>query len=428
MINQPKLAISSEAERAVLIAMVTNQTALPWILSNVVAKDFTNGDMRAVFGVVSSLFAAGTHVNLVTVANEYRKQVGKAFNVAELFKDDAAAVDFRGNVATLKDLSHRRKIQYLLNEALGQVDTSQDIEQLVYTLTSRLTQLASDQAKQISSMEKVTLMSVKRIENAAENKGGGSIGIPTGLKGFDGKIGGVRPGEVMIVGARPSMGKSSLLTTIARNSGMLGFGSIIINAEMQLVDVGTRMLARETGISNFDLRAGRVDESDTRDIARAAGDLSKLPISFYDDSRWEQAKMQIRLAKQQRKDLAWLMIDYIQLVRVERQEGEKRYEAIGRVVKETKALCDELQLAGLIAAQIGRDVEKEKKEPDLSALRESGDMEQDADIVTFLHRFKDKDEKENVYWLIKKNRNGPTGSVHLRFIENLVAYFDWNEE
>ena len=131
--------------------------------------------------------------------------------------------------------------------------------------------------------------------------------------------------------------------------------------------------------------------------------------------------------KIQRSDLAMVVVDYVQRIKVEKEHGEKRYELIGKVARDAKDLAKELRIGVVLAAQLSRAVEKEGKEPQLSDFREAGDIEQEADIASFLHCYKPKTESWSVYWLIRKNRNGPLAAIHLKFVGDEVAFYDWDQ-
>jgi len=421
------LPISYEAERAVLVALLTNKRATLEILSAVTPDDFTNPDHKTVLRIVAHLFEKQQPVDMVTVSIEFRKDnhIKSKFSIADLFKDDVFTGNYQAHITMIKDFSRRRRILLALQDGAEKISGLGNVDETISELVTSL-QLSDDPTKRPVSMEKVVSLSQKRIELALSRKSH-VTGIPTGFTKFDEQMGGLQRGELILIGARPSIGKSAMLACLAMGAARRGYTSLIVNAEMMLVDVGTRMLAKESGISNIDLRRGLLNDDDIPRVISAASRLYPLPIWIYDDARWEIIKTQIRAFKAYRKDLSLVLIDYVQRIKANTEKGELRYQTIGRIAREAKDLAKELEVPVVMAAQIDRSVSKEGKEPELSDLRESGDLENEADVVSFLHCYKPKTDIGSQYWIIKKNRNGPLGSIHLEFVGNDVAYYDWKE-
>lgn len=422
--EQPTLPISYEAERAVLSALLTRKEAIPEILSEVLPGDFAHPDHGAVFRIVAGLFERGEPVDMVTVSTAHRKLGRSSFQVTDLFNDNFSG-DYQSHVRTVKDLSRRRHILFALQNSSLQLSGMTDTDEVVSELIIKLS-TTNGVTKRPVALDKVVLLSQKRIELALTRKSN-VTGIPTGFSKFDQELGGIQPGELMVIGARPGIGKSALLAGIVLGAAERGYPGLIVNAEMELVEVGTRMLAKASGVANSDLRRGYVGEEDLPKIITAAGKLSPLAVWIYDDTRWEIIKTQIKAMKMHRPDLALVAIDYVQRIKVEKEHGEKRYETIGKVAREVKDLAKDLRVGVILAAQLNRLVEKEAREPQLSDFREAGDLEAEADIAAFLHCYKPKMEPWSVFWLIKKNRNGPLAAIHLKFVGNDVAFYDWTD-
>lgn len=427
MKHQPGVfPISYEAERAVLAAALTNKRAIPDILSAVTPDDFMNSEHQSIFRIVAELYVKQDPIDIVTVSTAYRKKSpGKQIALEQMFKHEFSGA-YRTHIRELKDCSRRRGLLSTLHATNIRLGGSESVDDIVAELLVILQRSDNGTIKRPITLDRAILMTLKQIEQASVGQSK-ITGIPTGYTDFDKKIGGIQPGELMLVGARPSVGKSALLAGIALGSARLGYPSVIVNAEMELVSVCTRMLAAGSGIANVDLRRGDVDEHDLLKLIEASKRLAPLPVWIYDDVRWEVIQAQIRALKMHRKDLAVVVIDYVQRIRAQHHPEERRYETLGRIAREAKDLAKELKIGVILAAQIDRRVSKEGKEPELADLRESGDLEQEADIIGFLHCYKPRDSW-NVHWLIKKNRNGPTGFVRLKFIANQVAFYDWESE
>jgi len=420
--------ISYEAERAALTAMLTNPQALVEGLSLIHPDELTHPDHKTIFHIIGDLFHQGEPVDMVTVSVAYRKKVGKSSPmVAELFKDDTFTGNYPTYIKMVKDLARRRWVVKAIQEATEKLNGADDAEQVISELTTTLQADPGSASKRPYRLDKVVILTQKRIELSLE-KNSTITGIPTGYKQFDEQIGGIQPGELMIVGSRPSIGKSALLAGICMGAAKQGHAALIVNAEMELIDIGTRLLAQVSGVPNINLRRGDIYEGEHENIVKAAATLSKLPVWIYDDIRWEVIKMQIRSLKRQVPNLAIVAIDYVQRIRAEqKKKDELRYEVLGRIARDAKDLAKDLHLGVVIAAQLSRSVEKEAKEPQLSDFRECGDLEQEADIASFLHCFKPKENPNDIYWIIKKNRNGPLARIHFNFVGDDVAFYDAEE-
>lgn len=221
---------------------------------------------------------------------------------------------------------------------------------------------------------------------------------------------------------------SALMACIAQRAAERGYPSIIINAEMEDIDVGTRLLAGASDVENYNLRRGVVEDHEVGRVVAASGKLSHLPIWIYDNTDWNIIETEIRALKVMIPNLALGFFDYLTLMEIERLYDERRDQQIGRIMKRIKRLAKDLSITCIVGAQLSRNVAKEAKEPELIDLRECGDIEQDADVVTFLHKFKPKERPWDVYWLIKKARNAPLGFVQLKFIGADAAFYDWEKE
>ena len=419
--------VSYEAERTLLAAMMTHQEAHVEGLGMVHPNDFMHPDHKTIFQIAGELFHKGDTVDMVTVSVAYRKIKGKSSPVvADLFKDSFVGIgSYPAHIRVVKDLSRRRVAVAAFQEATEKLNGSIDTDEVISELITNLQTNVGTVARRPVPLEKVVPLTLKRIELALEKKSK-VTGIPTGYRVFDDLVGGIQPGELMVVGSRPSIGKSALLAGICLGAARQGHATMIVNAEMELVEVGTRMLANASGIPNFSLRRGVLQDEDFIDLTKAAGKLSTLPVWIYDDTRWDVIKTQVRAMKAQRPDLGIVAIDYVQRIRANKERGEQRYEVLGKIAREAKDLAKDLRIAVILAAQLSRSVEKEGKEPQLSDFRECGDLEQRADMASFLHCYNPKKDPTNIYWWLRKNRNGPLATIHFRFIGDAVAFRDWD--
>lgn len=251
-------------------------------------------------------------------------------------------------------------------------------------------------------------------------------GIPTGLHGLDALLQGLRPGQLVLLAARPSMGKTSLALHVARAAAAAGHGTFVASAEMSRQELVERMLGAEAQVN---LRARPLRDGDYTQLAHAAGILSALPIVI--DDAAVSTPAEIRLAAQYHAATSGvgaklLVLDYLQLLR---GSGNTRNEEVAGISRALKLeLAKGLQLPVLALSQLSREGEKQGRRPRLSDLRDSGALEQDADVVLFLHQTPEQAAIKQVTVEVAKQRNGPTGEAQVYFNRATGAWSDWAKE
>jgi replicative DNA helicase len=257
------------------------------------------------------------------------------------------------------------------------------------------------------------------------------IGIPSGWNGLDDLLGGWHKGDLVIVAGRPGMGKTSAMLTAALNAAKLGARVGIASQEMTHPQVVARMAAIETGINLQKINHGRLDAEEVRRFVKAAGVLSELPIHVIDAPGLTPAKLRMQALRWMRRGgLDLLMVDYLQIMSSGGIfRGNERVQEVGYFARSLKQLAKELRIPVIAAAQLSRGVEnREDKRPILSDLRESGEIEQEADVVAFLYRdvvYNEATEFPNrADVIVAKHRNGPTGVVSLHFEKHTTRFTD----
>jgi replicative DNA helicase len=271
-------------------------------------------------------------------------------------------------------------------------------------------------------MKDVLAESFDRLDSLHKDKGK-LRGLPTGFKGLDNLLAGLQKSDLLILAARPAMGKSTLALNIAQNIAIkqgvpVGVFSLEMSKE-QLVD---RLLAAEAGIDSWRLRTGNLEDKDFEKLNKAMGVLAEAPIYFDNSAMANVMEMRTKARRlQSEHDLGLVVIDYLQLMSGRNNGGENRVQEISEISRGLKGLARELDVPVIALSQLSREVEKRSPQiPQLSDLRESGSIEQDADVVMFIYRddyYHPQDtEKPNVAdIIIAKHRNGPTGQVELFF-------------
>ncbi len=245
----------------------------------------------------------------------------------------------------------------------------------------------------------------------------------SGYADIDHILGGFRQGDLLLLGARPGMGKTSLLLNFAAHAAQQGRSSLIFSLEMSEDTLHRRLLTAHTGVSILSLNTGQVGDKDWPQVRKAATDIAKTPIWVDDTPSIAISEVRTKAIQMAMfHDIDFILLDYVQLATT-KQPGLKRYQEVGEVAKGLKALAKELKVPVLAASQISREVDRRPdKRPALSDLRESGDLEQHADIVIFIHR-----EIENAGWndadiIIAKHRNGPLGTAKLLWQPDWVRF------
>lgn len=285
-----------------------------------------------------------------------------------------------------------------------------------------------------SSMESVVKDSFKKLESVAEHEGF-VTGVPTGFNDFDRMTAGLQPSDLVIIAARPSMGKTAFAINVGYNAARLsGKGVAVFSLEMSKASLGMRMLGFEAQINAAKLRTGTLRDQDWMNLTEAANHLAELPLYIDDDSSMSVLDMKAKCRRLLKKtDLCMVIIDYMQLIQG-RSNSESRQVEISEISRSLKALAKDLDVPVVALSQLNRKVEdRPNKRPQLADLRESGAIEQDADVIAFIYRDEQynptTDENRNIAEIIiGKQRNGPTGSFKLTFQKEFTRFRDFAQE
>jgi replicative DNA helicase len=273
----------------------------------------------------------------------------------------------------------------------------------------------------------VMVESLKRIERSGDSK----ALIPTGFDEVDKQIAGLEPGDLLVVAGRPSMGKTSFSLDLGANAAARGFSVLIVSVETLREKLGIRMLSRETKINSRKFRTGSLEDGEVARLIDASGKLGRLPIHIIDrETGWPNIKREIRRRKCDGLDL--VILDYLTLLDLPTGKNDRRDLAVGRIANEAKQLALSLNIVFVLLSQLNRKSEdRSDPEPIMSDLRDSGDIEQAADLVIFPFRpvvydpdFKPRDK---AFLKIAKARDLPTGKIPVRFSAEITSFSDWTE-
>ena len=421
---------NSEAEASLLGALLIDSDAIVKVADVINTDDFYDERNGLIYTAIRNLYEKHSPIDILTLTNELRNggqldTVGGPSYLTELtnFVPTAAHVMQYADIVSSK--ATRRKLikasQDITN--LG-FDESQSMQALIEQAESRLFEVSQKQVKQdIASLEQVLSESFERLDELHKDKG--TIrGVPTGYKDLDGYLAGLQRSDLLILAARPSMGKTAMVLNLAHNVAVgAGQPVLIFSLEMgkeQLVD---RMLARESGVDAWALRTGNLTDADFEKIGHAMGTLSEAQIFIDDTPGITISDMRTKARREaHQRPLGLIIVDYLQLMSGGAKFGhsENRVQEISEISRGLKGIAREMNVPLVALSQLSRSVESRSPQiPQLADLRESGSIEQDADVVMFLYREEyynpDTERKNLMDVFIKKHRNGPTGGVELYF-------------
>ncbi len=424
---------SLEAERAVLGAVLLERESLPRAIEILKSTDFYKEGHRKIFGTMISLFERSEPVDLLTLSEELRRsgeldEVGGPAALAALVEEAATAAHLLSYAAIVREKSLLRDLIRIATEIVGQsYEAKEDVDTLLDQAEQQIFQLSERRmegtAVPIRSILKETFEYIEKLYERKERV----TGLPTGFDKLDELTSGLQPSDLILVAGRPSMGKTALALNIAKHVGIdLNKRVLILSLEMSAEQVVQRLLCAEARVDSHLVRTGLLQQKDWLRLTNAAGRLSEAPI-FVDDTAGLtvlEVRAKARRVKAEH-GLDLVLIDYIQLMRG-RASMENRQQEISEISRALKAMAKELRVPVVALSQLSRAVETRptrEHRPQLSDLRESGALEQDADLIIFLYRperYKDQSElppeQQNLAEvIIGKQRNGPTGMVPLTF-------------
>ena len=430
-----------EAEQAVLSGILINNEAMNQVVDILSPDDFYRESHMHLFEGMTELYNNNEPIDLVTLSQYLKEKdllekVGSTDYLASLVYAVSTSAGIVHHAEIVRDLSVRRK---LINQCSAISESCfqswQGTDELLDLAEQSIFDIAEDKiGETFSPIEDVIKGSFKKLESVAEQEGF-VTGISTGFKDFDRYTAGLQPSDLIIIAGRPSMGKTSLALNIGYNAAeQTGKGVAIFSLEMAKLQLGLRLLGFHAGIDATKLRTGFLRDTDWMKLTDSANRLSELPI-FIDDTSWlnvlEMKAKCRRLMKKVR--LGLVIIDYLQLIQG-RRSAESRQMEISEISRSLKALAKDLNVPVMALSQLNRKVEdRPNKRPQLADLRESGAIEQDADVIAFIYRDElyhpVSEENRNVAEIIiAKQRNGPTGLFKLTFQKELTRFKDYVEE
>ena len=427
---------NEEAERSVLGAVMLNKDILSEVLEEVTADDFYNESHREIFRAIWELYKENTAVDMLTVCEELKKRKaldmagGRAYiaTLAAEVPSTANAVEYAKIVAEKATL--RQMIRTSEDITEKGYDAKMDAGEILDYAESGIFKIAQKRQKNdYAKIQDVLLTNIKIIDQAAQNKDK-IVGIPTGFKDLDEKTSGLQRSDLIIVAARPAMGKTAFALNIAQQSAVKAGSSVIIfSLEMSKEQLGQRLLAMQARVEMQKLKQGDLDRKDWDRITMALDELNNTKIVIDDTpgiSIMEMRNKCRRLKADQGLDL--VVVDYLQLMSMQ-GKTDNRQQEISTISRNLKLLAREMDCPVIVLSQLSRAPEqRQDHRPILSDLRESGSIEQDADIVIFLYRddyYNENTDKPGVCEVnIAKHRSGPTDKVEMTWVSRYTKFSD----
>lgn len=427
-----------DAEKSLLGAIMISDKVLPDVLTILKSSDFYDTKHQLIFGAMVNLYDRHMPIDLVTLTSELRSmkklnEVGKASYLTELSTYVPTASHAMAYAEIIERTSMRRRLIKAGTEIAEKAfNEDANVDELIGSAEAELFTVSDKIIKtDYISMEDLLADALDRIEELHKNKGA-LRGLKTGFRDLDKKTAGFQKGDLVIVGARPAMGKTTFAQNLTYNiASMNNKGVLFFSMEMASSEIIDRILSDVSGVNNWNIRTGNLSDEEYSKVADAMNELSELPIYIDDTSSMtiNEIRNKARRAKHDH-DIGIVIIDYLQLIQGSDRYKGNRVQEVTEISRGLKTLARELDVPVVALAQLSRGVTgREDPRPLLSDLRESGSIEQDADLVLFLHRpdyYKANDdnyeETHITELLIAKHRHGAIGKIELYFHPELLRF------
>lgn len=432
---------STEAEQSVLGGLLLDNLAWDRAADLLNASDFYRHEHRLIYGAISSLIAASKPADVITVF-EALQSLGKAEDSGGLPYLNALAqsVPSAANVRRYAEIVRERAVLRKLIAASDDIATKafnpqgKPVSQILDEAETKIFQIGEEGARNkqgFQDMHRLVQSLLERVDELEKNGAEEVTGIRTGFYDLDRYTAGLQKGDLIVLAARPSMGKTAFALNIAEHVAVEeGLPVAVFSMEMGAAQLALRLVGSLARVDQQHLRTGKLRDDEWERLPVAASKLSQAPIFIDETAALNPAELRARarrLARQYGGTLGLIVIDYLQLMSGTSDNDENRATVLGEISRGMKALAKELQCPVIALSQLNRGVEtRNDKRPMMSDLRESGAIEQDADVITFIYRddYYNKDSKEPgvAEIIIAKQRNGPVGTVKLTFLKPLTRF------
>jgi len=435
------LPSSEESERVILGAILLDNAVIAEAVEHLKPEDFYSPLNRRVFAAMIALFERQKQIDPILIGEELKKEgsldsIGGIATITNLTFGLPHFAKVEEYIKVVRDKSVIRNLIRTCNAITGDaLSEEDDADRVLDRAEQQIFEIAESRTKQtFTRIEPVAERIIARVKERAAGEGSGITGLSTGFREIDQLTSGLQRTDLIIVAGRPSMGKTAFCLTLAQNAALRSNAIVaLFSLEMSKEQLVTRMLSSEAHINAYRFRTGHIMTNEWERLAGAISTLSEAKI-FIDDtpgiSTLEVRAKARRLAAEQ-KQLDLIVIDYLQLMgSVGGRRNENRQQEVSQISRELKALAKELEVPVLALSQLSRAPEaRNPPKPLMSDLRESGSIEQDADVVAFIYRedyYKETDENKGLAELIvAKQRNGPTDTIKLAFLKEFTRFEDY---
>ncbi|MEO0583368.1 MAG: replicative DNA helicase [Bacteroidota bacterium] len=437
---------SLDMEEAVLGALLLEKDALHRIIDTLKPHMFYKDANRLIFDTILELFQNSEPIDILTVKNALKQRgvlerTGGPFYLTELTSRVASAANIEYHARVIAEKFILRSLIKVSDETIKNAyDETTDVFELLDKTEQSLFEIAENNLQRnYQGMSELVIKTLERLEEI-RGKDTSITGIPSGIADLDKMTAGWQKTDMVIIAARPAMGKTAFTLTLARNAA-LRFGEAVafFSLEMAAVQLVQRMVTSEAELDAQKVRTGQLADYEWEQLVSRIGSLSKANIFIDDTPALSVAELRAKCRRlKAEKNISMVVIDYLQLMQGDNSKNSNREQEIAKISRNLKVIAKELDVCVIALSQLSRAVESRggDKRPVLSDLRESGSIEQDADMVMFLYRpeyygFETDDEGNTTAGLaeliIAKQRNGPTGNVKMQFIGKYGKFTDWQQ-
>ncbi len=430
------IPFSPEAEEAVLGAILTNPNAYFNVASFLKQEDFFLLRHQWIWQAIQRIIERNEEFDYLTVGQElsdlnHLDEIGGVPYLMRLINNTPTSIHAEVYGRLVERASVRRRLLRAAEEIKAvALDEELVIERVIEEAEARLFDVTESQTRRdLIPMRDAISEYFDRIEHLMQNRDQ-ALGLPTGFRGVDALLGGLQRSDLMIFAGRPGMGKTSFMLSVVLNAARFGSRIAIFTMEMGMEQITQRLISMETGINMQMLRLGQISTQEESRLVEAMGRLSKFQVYIDDTPALTPLQLRTKCRRMAREvGIDLIIVDYMQLMNAGGMYENNRVQEISYISRNLKELARELNVPLLSAAQLSRAVEqRQDKRPQLSDLRESGSIEQDADIVMFLYRdevYNEATEFPNqADIIVSKHRNGPTGVVSLYFDKKITRFLD----
>ena len=426
---------SLDAEMSLLGATLIDEEVIADVSEKVTVKDFYDKRHAAIYGAMMRLYEHHKPVDLLTLTDELKKKkeldaIGGMAYLTELTNYVPTAAHAQAYADIVASKATRRR----LIKASGDItelgyDEDTDIQELLEKAEAELFSVSDQSLKQdLVSLETILTDSFDRMEELHRNKGQ-LRGIRTGWRDLDNMTAGLQRSDLIILAARPAMGKTALVTNLAYNVASVAKQPVLFfSLEMSKEQLVDRMLADASGVDAWNIRTGNLSDDDFSKLSEAMGEMAEAPIFIDDTPGLSVLEMRTKARRAaHERPLGLIIVDYLQLMQASGRSDGNRVQEVSEISRGLKLIAREMNVPVVALSQLSRSVESRSPQiPQLADLRESGSIEQDADIVMFIYReayYNPDTERENITDLIiAKHRNGPVGRIELYFHPERLRY------